>query len=59
MEKHKKNLKVEEGRVYSYGTHVATIREKELIVFGYWSQTTNKHINYVANEYGLEIVKKD
>ena len=54
--KYKQNLKVEGNNVYSYGTHVATIRGKELVKHGYWSQTTSKHINHVSDEYGLQVV---
>ena len=50
------NLKVEGDKVYSYGTHVATIKGTQLIRHGYWSQTTSKHINYVAQELGLTVV---
>ena len=55
MDRYKKNLKVEDDKVYSYDTHVATIDEEagQLIVHGVWSTTTSKHVNYVAQEYGL------
>jgi hypothetical protein len=43
--------------VWSYTTHVATIKGNKLEQFGYWSQTTQKHINYVAKELDLVIVK--
>ena len=35
----------------------ATIHQDKLIQHDWWSVTTQKHINYVANELGLEIVK--
>ncbi len=55
MDRYKKNLKVEDDKVYSYDTHVATIDQEveQLIVHGVWSTTTSKHVNYVAQEYGL------
>ena len=57
MHKYKQNLRVEGDRVYSYNTHVATISGGKLLIHGYWSVTTSKHVNYVAREYGLERVK--
>lgn len=59
MDRYRQNLKVEGYKVYSYNTHVATIDGRKLFQLGYWSQTTQKHINYVAREYGLELVKDD
>lgn len=53
MEKYKMNLHISGDKVYSYETHVATIRGTQLIVHGHWSMTTSKHVNYVANELGL------
>jgi len=55
--RYKENLKIEGDKVYSYGTHVATMEGGRLLVHGYWSQTTSKHINYVASEYGLTKVE--
>lgn len=57
MTKYKDNLEVIGNNVFSYNTHVATISGGELVTHGYWSKTTSKHINYVADEYCLEIVK--
>ena len=42
----------------SYDTHVATIEGTELIQLGYWSMTTQKHINYVADQLNLTLIKK-
>lgn len=56
--RYKQNLRVEGERVYSYNTHVATIRGRELVRLGWWSVTTSKHINHVASEYGLTVVDK-
>lgn len=55
MQKYKANLRIEGNKVYSYNTHVATIDCNKLLVHGYWSMTTTKHVNYVAKEYGLQI----
>jgi hypothetical protein len=57
MKKYNENLKVDGNKVISYTTHVATIEGSNLNVLGYWSQTTQKHVNYVAKEYGLTIKK--
>ena len=57
MKKYKQNLKVSQNKVFSYGTHVATIECDKLIQLGYWSQTTQKHINYIANELNLILTK--
>ena len=63
--KYKQNLsKVEnpeDGGIYikSYDTLVARIVEEkdELWQLGWWSVTTQKHINYAASELGLTLVK--
>jgi len=57
MNRYKKNLRVEGDKVISYTTEVAKIAGNKLIVLGYWSQTTSKHVNYVAQELNLSIVK--
>jgi hypothetical protein len=57
MKKYQQNLRVEDNKVISYTTHVATIDGDKLIQLGWWSVTTQKHINYVAAEYGLTIIK--
>lgn len=54
--RYKKNLRVEGNKVYSYQTHVATIKGRQLVRHGYWSVTTSKHINHVAALFGLEVV---
>tara|TARA_R110000764_G_scaffold104633_1_gene190261 strand:- start:2357 stop:2533 length:177 start_codon:yes stop_codon:yes gene_type:complete len=58
MKKYKQNLKVQGNKVWSYSTHVATIEGNDLIQLGYWSQTTQKHINYVADELDLILIKE-
>jgi len=58
MKRYKENLRVISDKVYSYDTHVANIDhdKKEVVILGYWSATTSKHINYVAKE--LNYVKR-
>ncbi len=58
MGKYKQNLRVIGSNVFSYDTHVATIKGTELHQLGYWSMTTQKHINYVAKEYNLKLIKQ-
>lgn len=55
--KYTKNLHIDGDHVISYTTHVATIdREaRKLYRHGWWSMTTSKHVNHVAQEYGLTI----
>jgi hypothetical protein len=56
LDKYKQNLTIiNDTDVYSYTTKVAEIKGDELHVFGWWSQTTSKHINYVAQKFNLEI----
>jgi len=57
LEKYKQNLSIRGNQVWSYSTHVATIADNKLFQLGYWSQTTQKHINYVANELDLDLIK--
>jgi hypothetical protein len=57
MTKYTDNLEVIGNNVFSYNTHVATISGGEIIAHGYYSKTTSKHINYVADEYCLTIIK--
>ena len=57
LEKYKKDLCIVGSQVWSYTTHVATINCDKLIQHGYWSKTTQKHINYVAKELNLKLFK--
>ena len=57
LTKYRQNLRVLDDKVWSYDTHVATIKDSQLVVHGYWSVTTSKHINYVAAEGNLEKVE--
>jgi len=56
--KYSKNLRQDNEKIYSYTTHVATISGDNLLQLGYWSQTTQKHINYAAKELNLNLVKR-
>ena len=57
LKKYKQNLRIEGNKVISYVTHVATINGNKLEQLGYWSMTTQKHINYVAKELNLNLIK--
>ena len=57
FDKYKQNLKQQGDNIYSYNTHVATIKGNELHQLDWWSVTTQKHINYVANELNLTLNK--
>ena len=57
FDRYKENLRQVGDDIYSYSTKVATIHQDKLIQHGWWSVTTQKHINYVAREYGLVIEK--
>ena len=58
MKRYKQNLRIQGVNVFSYNTHVATINNGHLIQLGYWSVTTQKHINYVAKELSLNLIKQ-
>ena len=55
--KYKANLRCVANDVFSYDTKVATIdfESQTLVQLGWWSVTTQKHINYAAEELGLEL----
>lgn len=57
FEKYRQNLRREGNFIISYTTKVAEIKGNELHQLGWWSVTTQKHINYAANELGLTLVK--
>ena len=57
MKRYKQNLRLDSNKVFSYNTHVATIEGPQLIQLGWWSVTTQKHINHVSNELGLTLIK--
>ena len=64
MKKYKQNLRIENGKIYSYNTLVARINKGETHLTKLpWSvdgittsPTTSKHINYVAKELNLTII---
>ena len=59
LSKYRENLRIiDDTDVYSYSTRVAQIKDNELHVYGWWSPTTSKHINYVADYYNLNRVNK-
>ena len=60
LPKYKQNLKIDDNFIYSYNTKVAEInhKNKSVIISRYYSQTTSKHINYVAREYGYLVWRK-
>ena len=58
LPKYKENLRIINNTdVYSYSTKVAQIKGSELHVYGWWSSTTSKHVNYVADYYNLTKIK--
>jgi len=61
LKKYKKNLKVVGDSIISYVTNVATIDhdKRKVYIHGYWSVTTQKHINYVARELNYNLEKRE
>ena len=63
FKKYKQNLSVVtiDGNYYvkSYQTLVAKINYElgQMYQMGYWSVTTQKHINYAAKELNLKLIK--
>jgi hypothetical protein len=57
FERYKQNLRRIDNDIYSYSTRVAEITPAGLKQLGYWSMTTQKHINYVARELNLKLIK--
>ena len=55
FDRYKQNLRQIDNDIWSYSTKVATIEDNKLKQLGYWSVTTQKHINYAAAELGLEL----
>lgn len=63
FDRYKQNLKIIGNDVISYNTHVAEIKDNKLYKLKWYvagvgtaSQTTTKHIKYVAEQLNLEIV---
>lgn len=61
LKKYKSNLSIvyHDGVQYvkSYQTFVAKVEGDNLIQLGYWSMTTQKHINYAAKELNKKLIK--
>lgn len=57
LPKYKQNLRLNGNDVWSYSTIVAKIDGDKLHQLGWWSVTTQKHINYVAGYLGLTLIK--
>jgi hypothetical protein len=61
FDKYKSNLSIVEVEydkyVKSYDTLVARIEGDKLVILGWYSATTTKHINYVAQQLGLIVTK--
>lgn len=53
--KYKQNLRQDGVSIISYTTKVAEIKDGKLVQLGWWSVTTQKHINYAANELNLKL----
>ena len=60
LKKYNNNLKIENSNVYSYNTLVAIIDwdTKEIFQKKKYTVTTQKHINYVADELNLILIKE-
>ena len=62
LRKYNQNLKLVDidgtTCVMSYSTIVAKVEGQNLRQLGYWSKTTQKHINYVAKELNLNLKHK-
>tara|TARA_R100001163_G_C5049966_1_gene186845 strand:- start:242 stop:433 length:192 start_codon:yes stop_codon:yes gene_type:complete len=58
-DRYKHNLIVVGNDVISFTTKVAEIDEDKMTIkqLGYWSVTTQRHINYVAQQEGLTLIK--
>ena len=57
FEKYQMNLRYMYPFVYSYDTKVAEVKNDELHQLGWWSVTTQMHINYAARELNLKLIK--
>tara|TARA_Y100000385_G_C12922341_1_gene563145 strand:- start:413 stop:595 length:183 start_codon:yes stop_codon:yes gene_type:complete len=57
LPKYKQNLRLNGNDVWSYSTIVAKIDGDKLHQLGWWSVTTQKHVNYVADYLGLTLIK--
>lgn len=57
MEKLFNNVHKDGSDIYSYNTLVARIDGRNLVEVGRFSQSTTRHIQKVANMFGLSVVK--
>ena len=57
FDRYTKNLRFEHPFVISYTTKVAEVKGNELHQLGWWSVTTQKHINYASRELNLKLIK--
>tara|TARA_R110000737_G_scaffold300246_1_gene307076 strand:+ start:67 stop:246 length:180 start_codon:yes stop_codon:yes gene_type:complete len=57
FEKYTQNLRFEYPFVISYTTKVAEVKGDKLHQLGYWSMTTQKHINYASQELNKKLIK--
>ena len=57
FERYTQNLRFEYPYVISYTTKVAEVKGNELHQLGWWSVTTQKHINYAATQLNLKLIK--
>jgi len=57
FQKYQMNLRYMYPFVYSYDTKVAEVKGNELHQLGWWSVTTQKHINYASKELNLKLIK--
>jgi len=57
FDKYQTNLILVNDEIVSYSTHVATINREtnQIEIFGSFSVTTSKHINYVAEQLNLTL----
>ena len=55
FDRYKTNLKFDGASVYSYGKRVAKVDGPHLVQLGWWSMTMQKHVNYAAQQLGLEL----
>jgi len=44
-------------KLFSYSTHVATLKNGVLVELGKWSSTTSRHVTTVANQLGVRVEK--
>jgi len=55
FKKYQQNLTFNYPSLISYTTKVAEVQNGKLIQLGWWSVTTQKHINYASKELNLEL----